>query len=94
MRAVIIAGVAMFVLIVFVVGTMLPDTTEASFFNFLASTAEASKRAAIENSPEVAEYKREIADLRAELEQTRIIAARACPDHGTFGKILANVWPW
>jgi hypothetical protein len=67
MKAVIICGVLFICFVVFLLGTMLPDTTEASLFNLLAGAAEKSKRSAMYNSVEVQSLLAEIEDLEAQL---------------------------
>ena len=91
MKLVVASGVFLLCLLVLVIGTLLPDTTEASVFNFLARTAEDSKRAAILNSPEVQELDTENTRLHEELRA----AIAACPSHPpTIKERIAGLLPW
>jgi len=86
-----VVGCGVFLLFVFVVGTMLPDTTEAAVFSFLARTAEDSKRAAILNSPEVQALDAENTRLHEELRA----AIATCPTNPPMiQERIAGLLPW
>jgi hypothetical protein len=75
LKAAIFAGMLLFALVVMAATIMIPDTTERSAMAWLASTAEASKTAAIRNSPEMRQARAEIERLSVELQQIN----DACP---------------